>query len=66
MTIDELLGLLDMQEEILRRKPNQFEPDAWLGLLYYFMHFHCIYTLKCSFQSAGRFIATRLTTPLLF
>ena len=50
----------------LRRKPNRFEPDAWLGLLYYFMHFHCIYTLKCSFQSAGRFIAARLTTPLLF
>ena len=20
----------------LRRKPNRFEPDAWLGLLYYF------------------------------
>lgn len=50
----------------LRRKPNRFEPNAWLGLLYYFMQFHCIYTLKCSFQSVGRFIAARLTTPLLF
>ena len=30
------------------------------------MQFHCIYTLKCSFQSAGRFIAARLTAPLLF
>lgn len=49
----------------LRRKPNRFELNAWLGLLYYFMQFHCIYTLKCSFQSAGRFIAARLTTPLL-
>ena len=50
----------------LRRKPNRFELDAWLGLLYYFMQFHCIYTLKCAFQSAGRFIAVRLTTPILF
>ena len=40
--------------------------NAWLGLLYYFMQFHCIYTLKCSFQSAGRFIAAKLTTSLLF
>ena len=30
------------------------------------MQFCCIYTLKCAFQSAGRFIAVRLTTPILF
>jgi len=31
----------------LRQKPNRFEQkNAWLGLLYYFMQFHCIYTLK--------------------
>ena len=50
----------------LRQKPNRFEPDAWLGLLYYFMQSHYIYTLKWSFQSVGRFIAARLTTSLLF
>ena len=51
----------------LRRKPNRFEhKNAWLDLLYYFMQFCCVYTLKCVFQSAGRFIAVRLTTPILF
>ena len=50
----------------LRRKPNRFELDAWLGLLYYFMQSHRIYTLNWSFQSVGRFIAVRLTTPILF
>ena len=50
----------------LRQKPNRFEQNAWLGLFYYFMQFCCIYTLKCAFQSAGRFIAVRLTTQILF
>lgn len=50
----------------LRQKPNRFEQNAWLGLFYYFMQFCCIYTLKCAFQSVGRFIAVRLTTPILF
>lgn len=51
----------------LRRKPNRFEhKNAWLGLLYYFMQFCCVYTLRCAFQSVGRFIAVRLITPILF
>ena len=46
----------------LRRKHNWFEHK----MLYYFLHFYQIYTLKCAFQSVGRFITVRLITPILF
>lgn len=51
----------------LNRKPTPFDrKNACLGPLYYFYVAYCIYTLKCIFQSVGRFIAVRLIILLFF